>query len=177
MPRRRASVPTDIMETVAPSRVGAYDEVVLGSKEVAGGRGDLRADKTGPRRRAGSTANPRATATDVDPALSRTPTYDEALFGRTRHRGEMAPQTIVPSKSTHPPRPRTLTAGYNRASQTLSVVFRDGTPWNYYGVTYQMWTAFKASPSPGRYIRTRLDFKAYGPPSSMPDEQLTLFDT
>lgn len=160
----------ELLDDAAQSRTAAYDEVIIGTEEVAGGRGDIRPGRRGPRRKPGSKANPRANATDVDPTLSRTPDYQEALFGRTRHRGEMAPQTVDPSKTTNPKRPRTLSAGYNRQTQTLSVVFRDGTPWNYYGVTYQMWTAFKASPSPGRYIRTRLDFKAYGPPSSTPEE-------
>lgn len=166
MARRRPVVPSmqDMLNEAGRGRTSAYDEVIIGTEEVAGGRGDIRPGRRGPRHRPGSKANPRANATDVDPTLSRAPDYEEALFGRTRHRGEMAPQTEVPSKTTNPQRPRTLSAGYDRASQTLSVVFRDGTAWNYYGVTYQMWTAFKASPSPGRYIRTRLDFKAYGPP-------------
>lgn len=154
----------ELQGEVRQSRTGAYDEVVIGTEEVAGGRGDIRPGRRGPRRRPGNTSNPRATSFDVDPNAPKTPDYEEALLGRRRHRGAMAPQTEVPSKTTNPKKPRTLSAGYDRATQTLSVVFRDGTSWNYYGVTYQMWTAFKASPSPGRYIRTRLDFKAYGPP-------------
>lgn len=168
MPRRRARIPDDLGR--GSFRVGAYDEVVVGTERVAGGRGDVRPDGTGPRRRPGSKANPRATSFDVDPQAPRTPNYEEALLGRHRHRGQMAPQTVDPAKTTNPQRPRILSAGYDRPTQTLSVVFRDGTSWNYYGVTYQMWTAFKAAPSPGRYIRTRLDFKAYGPPSSAPDD-------
>lgn len=170
MARRRPALPDSLFDPAASSsRVSAYDEVVLGTERVSGGRGDVRDDGSGPRRRTGSKANPRANATDVDPTLSRNPDYEEALFGRTRHRGQMAPITVDPTKTTNAPRPRTLQAGYDRPSQTLSIIFRDGTSWNYYGVTYQMWTAFKASPSPGRYIRTRLDFKAYGPPNGAPE--------
>ena len=123
MARRRPQIPddaTDVDKVRRTSRIGAYDEVVLGREEVAGGRGDVRGDKTGPRHRVGSKANPRANATDVDPTLSRTPSYDEALFGRTRHRGEAAFQTEVPSKTTNIQRPRTLSAGYNRRNQTLT---------------------------------------------------------
>lgn len=160
----------DKLFDISDSFTRAYDEVVIGTEEVAGGRGDIRPERAGPRRRVGSKANPRAQAKDVTPGLSRTPDYEEALFGRTRHRGAPAPLTEIPTKTTNPKKPRTLAAGYDRPSQTLTVTFRDGTVWNYYGVTYQMWTAFKASPSPGRYIRTRLDFKAYGPPSGAPDD-------
>lgn len=165
MPRRRASIPEGSGRDWGTSRSGAYDEVVLGTERVAGGRGDVRTDRTGPRRKPGSNANPRATALDVIPGSPAAPGYEETFFDRTEHRGAMAPQTVDPANTTNALRPRILSAGYDRETQTLSVVFRDGTPWNYYGVTYQMWTAFKASPSPGRYIRTRLDFKAYGPPS------------
>lgn len=163
MARGRRELPPVDFSTGGTGRVSAYDEVVLGTETVAGGRGDVRGDGTGPRRKRGSTSNPRATPTDVDPTARRAPSYEEAMFGRRRHRGDAAPLTYVPTKTTNAQRPRTLAAGYDRATQTLTVVFRDGTTWNYYGVTYQMYTAFKASPSPGRYIRTRLDFKAYGP--------------
>lgn len=118
-------------------------------------------------------ANPRATATDVNPRASRTASYEDVLLGKNPERGEMAELTYAPTKTTNIKRPRTLAAGYNRQSQTLSVIFRDGTAWNYYGVSYQMWTAFKASPSPGRFIRTRLDFKAYGPPTDPPSTTST----
>lgn len=174
MPRRRPSIPADALtkalEERGSFRTGAYDEVVIGTETVAGGRGDIREGRRGPRRKPGSTANPRATATDVDPDLPRAPSYEEAMFGQHARRGEPADLTYDPTRTTNIDRPRTLRAGYDRRRQTLTVEFRDGTLWNYYGVSYQMYTAFKASPSPGRYIRTRLDFKAYGPASTMPDD-------
>jgi hypothetical protein len=171
VPRRRPQLPDDAgREPRGSFRTGAYDEVVLGTEKVAGGRGDLRGDRTGPRRKPGSKANPRATYTDVDPTQPRTPNYEEALLGQHARRGEPADLTYDPTKTTNEQRPRTLRAGYDRRRQTLTVEFRDGTLWNYYGVTYQMYTAFKASPSPGRYIRTRLDFKAYGPANTEPDD-------
>lgn len=166
MARRRAHIPLEDFGRGASSRAGARDEVVIGTEKVAGGRGDVRGDGSGPRLKPGSKANPRATFRDTVPGYRRGEDEysDELLSGRTP-RGEAAPQTVVPTNTTNILRPRTLTAGYDRKTQTLTVTFRDGTRWNYYGVSYQMWTAFKASPSPGRYIRTRLDFKAYGPPN------------
>lgn len=132
-----------------------------------GGRGDLRG--AGPRLKPGRKASPRAQYRDIEPGYRRgEDEYADELLSDERggYRGAPAPQTVQPTNTTNIQRPRTLTAGYDRPSQTLTVTFRDGTVWNYYGVTYQMWTAFKASPSPGRYIRTRLDFKAYGPAGS-----------
>ena len=170
MPRRRAHVPDEQFGQAATSRA-ARDEVVIGTEKVAGGRGDIRAERRGPRLKPGSKANPRATATDVNPRASRVESYEDVLLGDRPSRGEMAPLTYAPTRTTNLKKPRTLAAGYNRQTQTLSVIFRDGTAWNYYGVTYQMWTAFKNSPSPGRYIRTRLDFKAYGPPSDAPSAE------
>lgn len=170
MARRRPQLPDEDYGRAATSRA-ARDEVVIGTQRVEGGRGDLRGDQTGPRRRVGSKANPRAQYRDMVPgyvAKNRGEEFEDELVSGRTPRGEMAALTVQPTNTTNPKRPRTLAAGYDRATQTLSVIFRDGTAWNYYGVTYQMWSAFKASPSPGRYIRTRLDFKAYGPPTDAP---------
>jgi hypothetical protein len=169
VPRRRAHIPDEDFGSAARGRFSARDEVVIGTEKVAGGRGDIRGDKTGPRLRPGSKANPRADRRAIQGSDWRKSydEYSEELIGQHPQLGGQAAQTVQPTNTTNIRRPRTLSAGYDRATQTLSVVFRDGTAWNYYGVTYQMWTAFKASPSPGRYIRTRLDFKAYGPPNGM----------
>lgn len=175
MPRRRSRIPDeDFGKAASSTRLGARDEVVIGTQKVAGGRGDIRGDRSGPRLKPGSKANPRAQYRDIEPGYRRgEDEYSDELLSARTPRGEMAPQTVQPTNTTRKERPRTLTAGYDRSTQTLSVVFRDGTAWNYYGVTYQMWTAFKASPSPGRYIRTRLDFKAYGPPNGQIEDGLT----
>lgn len=76
--------------------------------------------------------------------------------------GGPAALTVRPTSTTNPRRPRTVAAGYDRERQTLTVVFRDGTFYNYYSVAYQMWTAFKAAKSKGKYIRERLDSKPRG---------------
>lgn len=55
----------------------------------------------------------------------------------------------IPTSSTNYSRPRTVAAGYDAPRQTMTVVFRDGTFYNYYEVTEGEWRAFKASVSKG----------------------------
>lgn len=57
----------------------------------------------------------------------------------------------IPTSSTNYSRPRTVAAGYDPESNTLTVVFRDGTVYNYYGVTPSEWMAFYSSYSKGRH--------------------------
>lgn len=63
--------------------------------------------------------------------------------------------------SSNPARPRTLEAGYNAEQRTLRVVFRDGTPYSYYGVEPVTWQRFKRSASPGRFINRVLNSYPY----------------
>jgi hypothetical protein len=68
-----------------------------------------------------------------------------------------APLTLNPTSTLFPERPRTLAAGYkfNPGSQTvgkLTIMFRDGTLYNYYDVPIALWSTFKAAPSKGRAI-------------------------
>jgi hypothetical protein len=60
--------------------------------------------------------------------------------------------TDRPTSTTNVSRPRTLAAGYdqNLNGGTLTVVFRDGTFWNYYGVTEGEWQNFHSSISKGK---------------------------
>lgn len=67
--------------------------------------------------------------------------------------------TLVPTSSTNPERPRTVAAGYDEDEEKLTVMFRDGTLYNYYEVSKGEWQAFKANRSKGAYIYTVLDFK------------------
>jgi hypothetical protein len=55
----------------------------------------------------------------------------------------------VPTSSTNYSRPRTVAAGYNPNTNTMTVVFRDGTFYNYYNVSPDEWYAFHASFSKG----------------------------
>jgi hypothetical protein len=61
----------------------------------------------------------------------------------------------VPTSSTNYEKPRTVAAGYtpdpsNPANGTMTVVFRDGTFYNYYKVSPTEWEAFHASYSKGK---------------------------
>lgn len=73
-----------------------------------------------------------------------------------------APISLVPTSTTNPDRPRTVAAGYAARRMVLTVVFRDGTFYNYYEVTADMWNDFKAEHSKGEYIRTWLDGQPRG---------------
>lgn len=74
-----------------------------------------------------------------------------------------APLTVVPTSTTDYERPRTVAAGYDADEEKLTVVFRDGTFYNYYEVTESEWEAFKANRSKGAIIYRMLDFKPRGP--------------
>ena len=73
-----------------------------------------------------------------------------------------APLTVVPTSTSNPDRPRTVAAGYDAEEEKITVVFRDGTFYNYYEVTPTQWTAFKARVSKGQYIYKYLDFHPRG---------------
>lgn len=81
----------------------------------------------------------------------------------TKGRGRgPAPISIVPTSTTNPERPRTVAAGYDDRRSVLTVVFRDGTFYNYYDVNENEWAQFKAEHSKGRYIMAVLDNKPRG---------------
>jgi hypothetical protein len=56
--------------------------------------------------------------------------------------------------SSNPSKPRTLQAGYDYKTKTMTVVFRDGTWWEYKEVPVDMWSGFKVADSKGRYLRS-----------------------
>jgi hypothetical protein len=70
--------------------------------------------------------------------------------------------TLVPTSTTNPKRPRTVAAGYDEDEEKLTVMFRDGTLYNYYEVSKNEWQAFKANRSKGAVIYRMLDFKPRG---------------
>jgi hypothetical protein len=74
------------------------------------------------------------------------------------------PQTLIESKAKakltisststlNPNSPRTLSAGYDAENYILTVQFRDGTLYNYYDVPLEMWEAFSAADSKGKYLK------------------------
>jgi hypothetical protein len=58
--------------------------------------------------------------------------------------------TDIPTSSTNYARPRTVAAGYNPDTMTMTVVFRDGTFYNYYEVSQGEWINFSSSFSKGK---------------------------
>lgn len=66
----------------------------------------------------------------------------------------------IPSKlslkgtsTSDPLRPRTVAAGYDPRTQVMTVVFRDGTWWNYYDVPEDIWEGFEQADSKGQYLK------------------------
>jgi hypothetical protein len=64
-----------------------------------------------------------------------------------------APKMEVTS-SSNPTKPRTVQAGYDSKSQTMTVVFRDGTWWEYRNVPRGMWDSFRQADSKGKFLRS-----------------------
>jgi len=61
---------------------------------------------------------------------------------------------ILDAPTGNPTRPRALSIGYEKGSQTLTVVFRDNTWWEYRGVAADMWDGLKNSDSTGKYLKS-----------------------
>ena len=78
-----------------------------------------------------------------------------------------APISVNPTASTNPNRPRTVAAGWEERGGkdmgTMTVIFRDGTLYNYYDVTANAWRNFRNTYSKGRYIKLYLDGHRRGP--------------
>lgn len=68
-----------------------------------------------------------------------------------------APITLIPTSTINPDRPRTVAAGYDKAQRKLTVIFRDGTYYNYYEVSNTEWQNFKRARSKGRFIAAYFD--------------------
>ena len=56
------------------------------------------------------------------------------------------------TSSSNPTKPRTIKAGYDFKNKKLTVVFRDGTWWEYRNVEPEMWSAFQSAPSKGKFL-------------------------
>lgn len=74
-----------------------------------------------------------------------------------------APITYAPTSTIYPPRPRTVAAGFDGLRRVLTVVFRDGTYYNYYEVDNLQWGHFVSARSKGRHIKRYLDAHIKGP--------------
>lgn len=102
---------------------------------------------------------------DEEPLESEkgTPGYNALKLANVSSVGKWpAPITEVPTSTTNPHRPRTVAAGYDAARKVLTVVFRDGTIYNYYGVGGLEWGRFLSTESKGVFIYRFLNNKVRG---------------
>ena len=70
-------------------------------------------------------------------------------------REEQLPDEYVvrSAPTTNSAKPRAKKVGYCASTQTLGVVFRDGTWWRYNNIAPSVWDGLKASTSTGKYLR------------------------
>jgi hypothetical protein len=96
--------------------------------------------------------------------------YDEEDYEEPQRNGadnfsDQSPArlTDVPTSSTNVKKPRTVAAGYDSSRGVLTVMFRDGTLWNYYQISRDEWIKFHASISKGNpYINRSFLSKPQG---------------
>lgn len=90
-----------------------------------------------------------------DPELDRVDYNRGNALERAGGTGMRAAQLQdIPTSSSNYKRPRTVAAGYDSNNQILTVVFRDGTFWNYYDITPGIWMIFHSSLSKGPLINS-----------------------
>jgi hypothetical protein len=99
-------------------------------------------------------------AARAEAAHTQSPATAEALEA-AREGDTSALMPYAPTPSINPPRPRTRAAGYDRASQTVYVGFRDGAVYAYFNVPPRVWANFKRVKSPGRAINRTLNNYEY----------------
>lgn len=58
----------------------------------------------------------------------------------------------APTRSSNPPRPRTLQMSYDRRSRIMRVTYRDGGTYDYFQVPGPVWYRIRQVKSPGRFI-------------------------
>ena len=66
---------------------------------------------------------------------------------------DFAKLTLKGTSTTNTDKPRTTAAGYDKDTKIMTVVFRDGTWWNYYDVPFDMWEDFEYAESKGRFLK------------------------
>lgn len=70
--------------------------------------------------------------------------------------------TDIPTSTTNFRRPRTVAAGYDPENRIVTVIFRDGTAWNYYGVPSDAWLKFSNSITKGPFLNDARHNKGRG---------------
>jgi hypothetical protein len=81
-----------------------------------------------------------------------------SIFGRK----ENAVLTDIPTSTTNFRRPRTVAAGYDEENRIVTVIFRDGTAWNYYGIPSEAWIKFSQSITKGPFLNNAYHNKGRG---------------
>lgn len=79
--------------------------------------------------------------------------YADLLEGD--YEGEALKQ--VPTNTEHPERPRTVAASYDPVREIMTLVFLDGTYWNYSNVGMEDWIKFRDASSKWRLLRDYFD--------------------
>lgn len=69
----------------------------------------------------------------------------------------------IQTSSINPERPRTIAAGYDPNNAIIRVTFRNGSVYEYLGVSPRIWSTFQRAPSPGQYINQVLNQYPYRP--------------
>jgi hypothetical protein len=75
--------------------------------------------------------------------------YNPVEYEQDEDQESPAALTDIPTSSTNVRRPRTVAAGYDEEREVLTVMFRDGTLWNFYNVDSATWRTFHNSYSKG----------------------------
>lgn len=186
-PRAAAAVPEPRFKPVQPNQASperSFTSVTLAAMDT---------DEVFGRLANGQRANPfmsmRAASTPVlknwvtlfdSPENSKRSSYYSPVDGDPRslvNEGEStsdasdtapAPITLSPTATMYPKRPRTVAAGYDEDRGVMTVVFRDGTYYNYYGVNKQEWDFFRRSNSKGPLLSAYFDDKTRGYASGAP---------
>lgn len=81
-----------------------------------------------------------------------TPVGKARRMGLQNETNDPAPITVTPTTTKNPDRPRTIAAGYDEDRKVLTVVFRDGTYYNYYKVGPDVWKTFQSYYSKGEHV-------------------------
>jgi hypothetical protein len=87
---------------------------------------------------------------EVSDALAKTNDFTSVIPRDVKEAGvrmETAP-------TSNPDRPRAKTLGYNPNTNTLYIVFRDNTWWEYRNVPTQHWIGIQNAESTGKYLST-----------------------
>jgi hypothetical protein len=101
----------------------------------------------------------------IEPYLGNTYNYGdtgEAVNLAPVYFGPSNMNTQIPTTTENPMRPRTVAAAFDPKRHIITIIFRDGTMYNYYECDRTDWNGFVRRQSKGDYIATVLDGKPRG---------------